>query len=250
MAKNGPPKRRLIVAVDGREKEGKTNFSLTAPGPLAFQNFDVGLEGVIEKFTGQKQIWLPEAYGITVHKEDDDKKIMAKVLPVWERFVQEYRMVLDGARKGTLRSAVIDTGSEAWEMLRLARFGKLTQIMPHHYTGLNTEYRNLIREAYDTPINLIVLHRLKAEWQDNPLTGKGGKTGRWERAGYADTGFLVQVNIRMFKRVVEGESQFVLQVVNCRQNPKIDGLELVNEMASFPWLAAHVYPDTDLSDWE
>lgn len=249
LIKNATPKRRLIVAVDGREKEGKTNFALTSPGPIAFQNFDIGLEGVIEKFQSEKQIYVPESYGFTVNKEDDEKTIMAKTKPVWERFVTEYRVMLESARKGGVRTGVIDTGSEAWEVLRLARFGKLTQIMPHHYTTLNTEYRNLIREAYDTSINLVILHRLKAEWQDNPLTGKGGKTGRWERAGYADTGFLVQVNVRMFKRVVNGQTEFVLQVVNCRQNPKIDGLELINEMASFPWLAVNVYPDSSLEDW-
>src|SRR5271156_6583904 len=50
--------RRLIVAVDGAEKCGKSHFAMSAPGPLGIINLDIGLDGVVQKFQGQKEIWV------------------------------------------------------------------------------------------------------------------------------------------------------------------------------------------------
>ena len=51
-------KRRLIISLEGPEKNGKTHFSLTAPGPIAFINFDIGHEGVIEKVIPEKKVFI------------------------------------------------------------------------------------------------------------------------------------------------------------------------------------------------
>jgi len=256
---NQPPKRRLVVAVDGLEKEGKTNFALTAPGPMTYQNFDIGAEGVIEKFQTSKIIYRAD-YGIVITKDDNQATIMEKIGPAWETFVKDYKIALNqakGVTKGpVVRSLVWDTGSEGWEVLRLARFGKLTQVMPHNYTALNSEYRNLLREVFDTPANMIILHKLKKEWLNDPLTGKGNKTGNYERAGYADTGFLVQVNVLCWRdkgvkpNPLDPSAGFHVTVQNCRQNPGIVGLDLEGGMATFPWLAVNVYPETSLEDWQ
>lgn len=249
---NQAPKRRLVVAVDGLDKGGKTNFLLTAPGPIAYQNFDDGEEGVIEKFQTQKTIWRAD-YPIIVKKDQDPAAIMKAVEPIYDRFVTDYQLGLNAIQQGALRTIGVDTASEWWEVLRLARFGKLTQVMPHHYTALNTEYRNLIRGIYQTSGNLVLLHKLKAEWKDNPATGKGSKTGGYERAGFSDTGFLVQVNVLAWRDQVadeKGKRHFHITVQNCRQNPNIAGLDLVDEMATFPWLGVHVFPDSSLEDWQ
>lgn len=257
---NQPGKRRLVVAVDGLEKEGKTNFLLTAPGPLAYQSLDTGDEGVIEKFQTEKTIWKA-TYGLKIDKKEDTASVMAKVLPEWERFISDYKAALDGITKGTVRTIGWDTGSEAWAALRLARFGKLTQIMPHHYTGLNTEYRNLVREIFDTAGNMVILHKLKAEWLDNPATGKGGKTGRYERDGFGETGYLVQVNILAWREKDPETGMktgpFHITIKDCRQNPAIAGLDLTTDpndpesgMANFSTLASFVYPDTTPDDWK
>ena len=244
----GEVQKRLICAIDGLEKGGKSNFALTMPGPIAYQSFDVGLEGVIEKFQKTKDIYLAE-YGLTVEKGDDQGAIMNKVLPVWNLFTKDFKdVMLPGMKKGTIKSGVWDTGSEIWEVLRLARLGKLTQVMPHHYTALNAEYQNLVRDVFETPGNLCILHKLKPEWKDNPTTGKGNKTGNYERAGYAGTGFLVQVNATAWRDMETGV--FHLTVKDCRQNPAIMGLDLEGELCTFPWLAVNVYPTTMLSDWE
>lgn len=243
---------RLVCAIDGLEKGGKTNFALTMPGPIAYQSFDIGLEGVIEKFESLKPIFLAE-YGIKVDKGDSPEEVSKKVAPEWTRFVKDYKdVMIPGMKKtpgtqGYVCSGVWDTGSEIWEVLRLARLGKLTQVMPHHYTQLNTEFQSLVREVFDTPGNMCILHKLKPEWKDNPATGKGNKTGAYERAGYGGMGFLVQVNATAWRDPITGV--FHLTVKDCRQNPACAGLDLEGDMATFPWLAVNVFPQTSLEDW-
>ena len=237
--------RRMIMAVDGLDKQGKTHFALTAPGPIAYQSLDIGAEGVMEKFQTSKTIYAAD-YGLIIEKGESQESIMKKALPVWDQFFDDFQLALKRAAEGLVRTIVWDTGSELWELLRLARFGKLIQIMPHHYTALNSEYRNMVRAVYGTPTNMVILHKLKAEWKDNPATGKGSKTGAYERAGYADTAFLVQVNAGVYRNA-EG---FHLVVKNCRQNPDVADLDLCGDLCSFPNLGTFVYPDSTPEEWQ
>ena len=48
--------KRLIMNVIGKEKSGKTNFALSAPGPTLLFDFDYGLEGVVQKFASERGI--------------------------------------------------------------------------------------------------------------------------------------------------------------------------------------------------
>lgn len=250
-----PTPHRLVVGIDGLEKVGKSQFALSAPGPMAYQNLDIGLEGVIQKHQTSKEIWLAE-YGILVEKGDDQQALMLKAAPEFERFVKDWReTVIPGFKSGKLRTGVWDTGTELWELQRMARLGKLTQVMPHHYTALNSEYTNLVREVFETSGNLIILHKLKQQWTENAL-GKATKSGNYDRSGFSGTGFLVQVNATVWRERLDTDTAvsgptgpFHLTVRDCRQNPALAGLDLVDEMATFPWLAVNVYPDTDLDDW-
>ena len=51
------PKKRLVISVAAKEKEGKTHFLLTAPGPIALQSTDIGHDGVVQKFMSKKEIY-------------------------------------------------------------------------------------------------------------------------------------------------------------------------------------------------
>jgi hypothetical protein len=243
---NGLPKPRLIISVEGLDKSGKNHFAFSAPGPLAYLDFDIGDEGVIEKFQGQKTIIRPNTSYST---RFDDGKQKVEAVKEWTRFHGDYTTALK-----KLRSVVVDTASETWELLRLARLGKLTQVMPHHYVEVNQEYRDLVREAFEHDANLILLHKLKAEWV-NGKDGKGNKTGKFERAGFSETGFLVQINLRATRvdigeRTDESDLGFRMEVLNCRQNPAIQGMVLENDMINFQFLASLVYPEIDPAVWE
>lgn len=244
---DGQPKPRLIVSVEALDKCGKSNFAFTAPGPLAYFPFDVGEEGVIEKFQDEKQIYVPvKPYETRFEGGAQKQEATTELL----RFEKDYKNALR-----TVRSVVVDTAGETWELLRLARLGKLTQVKPHHYTEVNQEYRDFVREAYDSDANLILLHKLKAVWvdgKDAQGNAKSSKNGEYERAGFSETGYLVQVNVRMWREEdrEEGDLGFRMKILNCRQNPEIAGMVLANEQINFPMLGMLAMPNVDPANWE
>jgi len=244
---NQPPRRRLVVSAEALEKEGKTHFALTAPGPIAYQSWDIGTEGVVEKFQSNKVIHKAD-YRLQISQGDSAESVMGKASMTWTGYVHDYRLAMEKAKSGQIKTLVDDTATDSWAVLRMARLGKLSQILPVKYVGVNLEYSNLIREIYETPANYILLHKSKAEWYENPQTGKSAKTGKFERAGFSDMGFLVQVNIRLWRDWQSGD--FCLTVLNCRQNPGIAGMTLSGDLCSFPVLATLVYPDTVVEDWQ
>jgi hypothetical protein len=244
---DGVQQPRMIIAVDGLDKSGKSNFAFTAPGPIAYLPFDVGAEGVIEKFQTKKQIFVPkESY----ETRFENGKAKAEATSEFARFRTDYSNAIKAAR-----SAIVDTATETWELLRLARFGKLSQIKPHHYTEVNQEFRDLVREAFDSTSNLILLHKVKAVWKDGPTAeSRASKTGEMERAGFSETGYLVQINVLCYRleaeERAEGDLGFRMKILNCRQNPEIQGMVLENEQISIQTLGSLALPEFDPSVWE
>jgi len=220
---------RIIISVSGLEKQGKTHFGFSAPGPIAYFSTDIGDEGVVEKFMADKKIEIME-----IDREAQADK-------EWKRFLDASNYALSG---NDFRTIIYDTATELWELLRLARFGKLTQVMPYQYGPVNKEYRDFIKSFYRHDKNVVLLHKMKAEY----IADK--RTGNYERAGFSDTGFLVQVNAQMWRYGVEDGGDFVCSVRDCRQNPDIAGMDFEGMMCNFPMVAQMVLPDSDSEAWE
>lgn len=231
-----PTKHRLIVSAEGEEKSGKNHFAFTAPGPIYLHSFDIGNEGVIQKFQDDKQIYLAE-YALTLQPDEGSTQEVAEAADrVWSQYLANYRDGLASCGQGT---TVVDTGTEAWELLRLARFGKLTQVMPHHYGPVNKEMQEMVRMAFNHNCNVLFLHKMKDEWENYTEGGKekGRKTGRKARVGFNDMPFLVQLNVRC-ERIDNpydretgegGGSDFVINIEDCRQSPALNGTQMMND---------------------
>ncbi|MDD4984385.1 MAG: AAA family ATPase [Dehalococcoidales bacterium] len=234
--------RRLIARIGGLEKCGKTHFALTAPAPIGLLDMDRGLEGVVEKFAGDKEIYTTNFRSMPSRNQADWERR-------WGRFKECFHTLLGDS---TIRTVVMDTDTEAWEMARLAILGKLTQVKPHHYGTVNAEFRELIDAAFSTDKNLILICKYKKQYVDR----SGGKSddakwnGHYEASGFNDLPFLVQVNLRARMYSVEGENTPVIEVVNCRHNLAVKGEKFEDIMASFPFVASAVIEGTDVSDWE
>jgi len=259
---------RLIINVEALEKCGKTTFALTAPDPIVAFNLDRGLEGIAQHALKKKKRLVVvgmdrgkgkmPAYYFAKPKlapkqsTKDAAYIQATAnaaRKVWKQFKDDYEETL----QSEARTLVIDTGTGAYELARYAAFGKLTQVLPVHYGQVKLEFQGLIQRAYDFDKNVIWIHRLKPEWADT-FNNKGekvsGKTGRLERAGYADMGFEVQANVRLGKTVDKHKkAHFSAQILDCRLSQGLDGLELEGEMCSFPFLAATIF-ENEPEDWE
>ena len=213
---------RLIVSIAGLQKHGKTNFALTAPGPIAFFDLDIGTEGVVGKFASDKEIFVSQ-YDYRTLKGPDPSAALA----AWERMKADFVAMINNKDVATV---VIDTATEMWALCRMARLGKLTQVMPHNYGPVNAEFRDLLRLSYMCGKNFILTHTMKAEYVNDK------KTGGVERAGFSDIGFLVQCNLLSWR--FEGE--FGVTVQDCRQAPNVAGMELTGEMCNFDFLKSIV----------
>lgn len=235
-------KRRLILSIEGEEKSGKNHFAFTAPGPIYFHDIDFGADGVIQKFQDDKEIQAA-SYSVDVPVDASIQAVSDAASPVWEEFKTNYT---EGIQSG--RTTVIDTGTDIYELLRMSRFGKLTQVMPHHYGPVNQEMKAIYRAAYSSDTNLIVLHRVKDEWINKVVQGKekGEKTGRRVFAGYSGTYYETQVNARAYKE----DGEFYMLIFDCRQNPAVEGMVLSGDMLNFATLGTLVFPDSEPSDWE
>lgn len=237
---------RIIMSIEGDWGTGKTDFALTAPGPIAFFKIDPNSEFTLDKYVGKK-IWQSD---IKVPRSDGENA-QALSDTVWQQFIKDYTWAL-----ANTRSVVWDTATEIWELLRLCKFGKLAQISPQHYTQVNNDFRGLIKLAFDSETNLLMIHKLKDEW--TPYTDIQGKernkkSGKKERAGFGDLGFACQVMVQtMFDRDNE-ESPFSAKILKCTQNPMLttNVYSQVGDLRlnSFPFIAADVFPGTGIEVW-
>ena len=234
----GGIKRRIILSAEAREKRGKSNLALTAPAPHAIFDFDTGLEGVLEKFSRTKEIYIGD------YRRDKGLILsQAEWQAQWSKFKKEYVAALSNP---AIRTVTIDTATEAWETLRLAKFGKLSQVMPNQYGPANDEYREIVRVAFGSDKNLILLHKMKEEYvasKANPAIANW--TGEYVRAGFKDSPYLVQMNL-FLDRTKDG---FLCRILDCRQSPVLAGMEIYNDDITFPNIATLVFPDTSEEDW-
>jgi hypothetical protein len=221
---------RLVMDLSGEQKTGKNHFGFTAPGPIYEHSFDIGNEGVIEKFMNQKKIYVAE-YELEIQPGDaSDREVAEAADKVWQQFTTNF---LDGLSSCGSGTTLVDTGSEMWELLRIARFGRTSKIMPHNYGDLNKEMRLLVRETLNHSGSTIFLSQMKPEWENyvgSDGKEKGRKTGRLERVGWKGMPFLVQLTAST-NRVdkTDGGSEFTITVDDCRRNPDMNGLTLAND---------------------
>ena len=234
-------KRRLILSDEGLEGSGKTHFAFTAPGPIAYFIFDVGHEGVVDKFVDTKDIYGFD-YRLQIRpalgRDGRESEVIGEAVELRDRFDRDFKTVLT-----QYRTVVIDTASELWALYRMAEFGRVAKIPPALYEAVNTKFRELLRLGYEHNANLILLHKLKARWENNE------KTGELERAGFGDIGYLTQINLRSVAERIEGGGvEFSKTVLKCR--PNADVLGNVYKNLAFTELATLAYPDTDEAEWE
>lgn len=253
-----PTAYRLIVCTVAPQKAGKTHWAFTAPDPISCLTTDAGTEEVAGK--AMRGILMagmrPKAVLLNRFKsarEMVEGEVGQKAqLAEWERWVQSYRAVLSHRQ---IRTLICDTGSEIWELCRLARLGKLTQVMPHHYGPVNAEFSCLVQEAFNrTDLNVIWIHKMKKEYKGTGKPdGKEGWTGRYERAGFADLPYQADINIQHYFDSIRRNPQtqqilppaFGIQILDSRyQMVSLVGTRLEESMCTFEFLAESCFPDT------
>ena len=239
-------KLRLLMRIGGLEKQGKTHFALTAPGAVGVLDNDRGIEGVVEKFADEKDIYVKSFREMPMKTPED-------YTARWNAFDDYYHRLLSDV---AVRSIVWDTDTETWEMARLAYFGRPSNI-PLKYPPLNALYRKLIDEAYDADKNLILISRYKKQYvRKSPTSDDSAWNGKYEAAGFGELKDIVQVNLRA-RIAVDGNGNNTpsIEVVNCRQNMAMNGkvFDDVDDpfyAPTFPCVAANIIEGNTPEDWE
>lgn len=252
-----------VMSLLGRPGKGKSHFSLTAPGPIAVQNIDIGLKDVLEKFSGEKVI-IVKRYAIAINLKSISKTISRKqaeaetrspleididaVIKEWEAFKKDYIALLQNP---DIRTIVWDTGTEVWQLIRAARFGKLDMVEGHLYGPVNMEMNYLVKLAFEFKKNLIVLHKMKDEYNEQ-ITSSGKKvsyaTGKDIMDGFKNMPHLAEICGEM--SYDKEEKQFSITITRCRPNPDLIGETYSGDMCNFPFIASMAYPNVDPDVWE
>jgi hypothetical protein len=244
--------RRLVIASGMKEKGGKTHFGMTAPPPIGVVSIDQGTKEIVEKFIamGKKialcRIKTPPLVALLRKDKDriDKSWIMEHAEEEWEKAKRAIIAIIENP---AFRTFIGDTATEFYELCRLARHGKLAQVMPHHYGPLNAEFRELVKRAAEREdLNCIWIHKRRKVYKEN-AKGESNWTGEWERSGFADLAYLADVNLENY---YDYEQQvFGAKMLDCRQNPACIGQEFEGEFCNFTAVACSVFPDTKPSYW-
>lgn len=238
----------LFVSSAAMEKQGKSHFACTAPDPIGYLSIDLGTKSVADKFKRQgKKIWLKEF----MPPKDAEKELKSAQdkMKYWKSMKDAIYSIIDNKQ---IRTGITDTMTEFWIACRLGHLGKLTQVKAHHYDAPNDDFRSLLRDMQMSGKNWLMLHKKKKAYVDNDWDGKS-----YERAGFADMGFMAEVNIQHFRATAKQAKEwsvdlgaFCFEVVDCRQNGALAGAVYAgNENCTFQQLALEVYPESDPENW-
>lgn len=254
--------RRAIVSLEGERKTGKLHAALTFPEPVYVHSFDIGTEGVVEKFRdgrmGRKVIYLaeypsPDANFKSLGKRDD---VMNEAIRVYQAFRQQYYDSLEQTKIGG--TVVIDKGGQAFDMLTLAEFGRTERILPRNRGKINGPMAAMVRAGYGSK-NVVWLHDVKDKYRD--AVGPDGsvvlddqgeiksvKTGERIPRGFGDMPYIVQM-VGKCERVdlAQGGSQFQIRITDARHNPWANGLVIENNFEAIAW-ALHEYVPQEATD--
>ncbi len=208
--------RRLIVDVFSTEGQGKTHFGLDVPEPVLYMYTDHGHEGVIEKFS-DREIWDA---GYTVKPNPYDKLAdrMDLAEAEWSRVRDDWTKAL----KAGAGCITLDTAGEFYELLRIARFGKFSEVPSHYYGIVKREWSDLIRMVYDSEHNtsLVMLHKMKKKYEGSDWNGL------YEPHGFEDDRYLCQVSLEL--KYDAGEGHAVGTIRKCRDKRDLVGEELLD----------------------
>lgn len=235
-------RQRIIGASFGEVGTGKTSFWLGAPGPIVVFSLDKGLEGVMEKYQTEKQIyfkeyaWSPGAFG------DDDTAAKQAAVDLRESMIADYEHALTVAR-----TVVLDKETNIWEVFRYAEFGGPNDA-PRNYPKLNQAYRHFVNLGKDTDLNIGFIQSMKDEWatvKKSDGGSKGAFTGKRVRTGFSELDELVHIDLRHRRE----EGRFLLDVGKSRGPGSGDIQDQTFEGLDFATFAQMVFPESQPEDW-
>lgn len=239
----------LKLCTEGFHRCSKTHFALaTTPAPILVVATDANTAHIATKI---KAIRKCEMIINTDFVFKNPFMSQAQCSELWERFK---RLYFDTILKAPVKTIVIDTASDLWELTRMSEFGRLEKVPQFAYGLANNPWRQMVNACTDK--NLIMTHKLASYGPS--------KVGR---KGMEEVAYLSHAVIRHFRAGPEytepeqisnlvldsepGSGQFGLKIMDSSHDPSLAGTILFgDEYCSFVDLATTVFPKTKPRDWE
>lgn len=237
-------RKSCFVEVYGDTGTGRTSWALSAPGPIALLHAAEKLEGVVQRYSVDKDIRMFNFGGVFKGTNDEVSK---QSMVLWKKLEDAWYDAFTWAR-----TIVLDTHTEAWELIRLAYFGDLKPSggrVDANYGPVNARWRSLFKHfKTQDRTNIVVIGQTKDEYKTEGKSnnGMGQRTGRTIVAGQKEVGFLADVRIRTSFDMSSGT--FQSEVQKPWWNGVCIGLELQDDMSTFPQ-AMSMITETDEEKW-
>lgn len=201
---------RFVICAEGLPKKGKTHLGFTAPEPIFLFNLDKGDEGVIDKFA-DKEIYY-EDYIIPSNATDEKKE------DTLDRFLKDYFSTIHNEKEGTV---MVDSFTQVWDLIYTVELERVkesrsnSKVYPFDYADANSVAEHVVKEIYDTPLNLYITQRLQSEYNE-----KGNKVpNKYKAKGYKGMPYLVQI----YGRIVVDDNQRHFEIMHNRFKDTKDG---------------------------
>lgn len=234
----------IFIAVYGGPKTGKTHFAREVVGPTAYQGVDYGHQGVIDDAVSRGHVIPATDYEYPAlerdaYRTEDDyyKALRAAADSQWRDMQRDFHAAI---RAKSVRTIIWDTGTEFYETMVLARYGRLTEIPGLGRGKLKREFGTEMRLALNSGKNFIYLAKESDVWKQNKPTGET------KPSGFPELGHYAEVVIRLYKKRRAKGYQYLGEIMDCRLNRDLEG-EVV-EGLDYPTLMEMVRPDVDVEE--
>jgi len=231
----GELSRQIYLLIDGPESSRKTTIGLQAPGPLGVLDLNKGLD-IPEFYQQSNNGSVLTVSRIPLPRGENKQKSAVESRDLF------YKDVMESIESN--RFTLVDTGTNVWEIARIADMGCLTvkeidDEKQQKYGRLNYDAPNsFMREwlffPYETGNNLIITAHQGEQYRGNR------PTGNIIPRGFKECPEIVRQHIRVDK-------EFNCEILKCRSNQAAVGEVL--QCPSFVDLACMFFPDSEPDDW-
>lgn len=213
--------RGIHLDIVGMEGTGKSSLALTLAefGSIAYVNIDQSIDRAKQP-ESKKERERVKRLDVVYAAGLGEEATRSSCVPAWSNTVKR----VEEAAATFAAGVVMDTGTELWELNRLAAFGTLTPKgrTDRLYGPVNARQRNLFRLHRRHKKHLVTIHQYKDDYRDKP-DGTSVKTGKMVRAGFKEMGYLADIVVECFFKDGEfGARYLVNKLAPYLQETEID----------------------------
>jgi len=236
-------RRTIIAEAYGDTGTGRTTWALTAPPPIALIHAGEKIDGVVQQSstpTSDIQIY---DFGDVFKGDEEEVATAAK---------QKWHLLNDAVDDALTwaRTVVIDTHSDAWQLLQLANFGTLNPQSKRGqfaYVTVNSVWRSFIKQFRQQELtNLVLVGQTSAEYKKSRNATRAEATGRTIRYGQKGTLTMCDVSVRTHRELMT--HTFTTVIEKGWYNALLEGLELEGDMSTFATTMSLI-TETDEDEW-